>query len=147
MAKTIRLRLRAATAASATAISLCGCAAPSPQSTTEPFPAEYRQMTREYLRRTLLDPYSIRDAEIATPEVRHSFYLIDPSPGWTICVRYNAKNRMGAYAGLTENALLVRGGRISISLNEITTPTREAPGICGEAKYGPFPEMDEKPRR
>jgi len=53
-------------------------------------------MAKEYLRRSLVDPYSVRDAEIAEPVVKSSFYIVDPAPAWTICVRYNAKNQMGA---------------------------------------------------
>jgi hypothetical protein len=118
-----------------------GCVSNS-QSTAEagPFPARYRELAKEYLRRSLLDPYSVRDAEIAEPTVKASFYLVDPAPGWTICVRYNAKNRLGAYTGITENALLVRGDRVSISMNELTTPTPMA-GICRDAKWSAFTEL------
>lgn len=126
------------------AISACwlaGCGSAS-QSAADvgPFPARYREMARDYLRKTLFDPYSVRDAEIAEPAVKASIHLVDPTPGWTICVRYNAKNRLGAYTGMTENALLVRGDRITISLNELT---RAAPtiGMCRDAKWAPFPEL------
>jgi hypothetical protein len=120
---------------------LAGCASTSqPGADTGPYPARYRELAKDYLRRALVDPYSVRDAEIAEPIVKASFYLIDPSPAWTICVRYNARNRMGAYAGMTEDALLVRGDKVTISLNELTTPTRTA-GICSDAKWAPFKEL------
>jgi len=102
------------------ALTLAGCSSTlQDQESYGPPPSNYRQMARDYLKRTLLDPYSVRDAEIAAPVVKHSFHLIDPLPGWTICVRYNAKNRMGGYVGLTENVLLVRNNRITVSQNEI----------------------------
>lgn len=97
-------------------------------------------MARDYLKKSLVDPYSVRDAEIAELVVQTSFHLIDPAPGWTICVRYNAKNRLGAYAGMTENALLVRGDRVTVSVNELTKPTPTA-GMCRDAKWAPFPEL------
>lgn len=121
--------------------SFAGCAStPQPTAETGPFPASYREMAKVYLRKVLFDPYSVRDAEIAEPEVKQSIYLIDPAPGWTICVRLNAKNRMGAYTGLKEDALLVRGDRVAISLNELTQPTPTI-GICRNAKWEPFPEL------
>ena len=123
------------------AAGLAGCVSTAqPGAETGPYPARYREMAKEYLRKSLFDPYSVRDAEIAEPTVKSSFYLIDPTPAWTICVRYNAKNRMGAYAGMTENALLVRGDQVTISLNELTAPTRTA-GICRDAKWATFQEL------
>jgi hypothetical protein len=97
-------------------------------------------MAKEYLRKTLFDPYSVRDAEIAEPKVMSSFYLIDPAPGWTICVRLNAKNRMGAYTGISEDTLLVRGDRVTISSSELTRPS-PTNWNCRDAKWAPFPEL------
>lgn len=99
---------------------LSGCASTPEAADAGPFPVKYREMAKDYLRKTLVDPYSVRDAEIAEPEVKSSFYLVDPAPAWMICVRYNAKNRLGGYAGFTENVLLVRGDRVTISINELT---------------------------
>ena len=120
---------------------LSGCVS-NPQLTAEtgPFPTRYRELAKEYLRRTLFDPYSVRDAEIAEPAVKASIYLLDPAPAWTICVRLNAKNRMGAYTGMSEDALLVRGDRVIISLNELTKPSPTI-GMCRDVKWAPFPEL------
>ncbi len=95
-------------------------------------------MARTYLRSTLFDPYSVRDAQIASPKLKGSFVLTDPSEGWTICVRANAKNRMGAYTGMQETVLLVRGDRVVSSTNG------PAPYYCGDAQYEPFPELEER---
>jgi len=121
-------------------IGLSACSTTPDSTNTGPFPVKYREMAKDYLRKTLFDPYSVRDAEIAEPQVRQSFYLIDPSPAWTICVRYNAKNRMGGYTGLKENALLVRGERVTKSLNELTEATPTV-GLCKDAKWTAFPEL------
>ena len=120
---------------------LSGCiSAPQPTAETGPFPTRYREMAKEYLRRPLFDPYSVLDAEIAEPAMKASIYLLDPAPAWTICVRLNAKNRMGAYTGISEDALLVRGDRVTISLNELTKPSPTI-GMCRDAKWAPFPEL------
>ena len=120
---------------------LSGCVSTHQQTAdTGPFPTRYREIAKDYLRRTLFDPYSVRDAEIAEPAVKASIYLLDPAPAWTICVRLNAKNRMGAYTGISEDALLVRGDRVTISLNELTKPSPTI-GMCRDAKWAPFPEL------
>lgn len=120
---------------------LSGCVStPQPTAETGPFPTRYREMAKEYLRRTLFDPYSVRDAEIAEPKVMSSFYLIDPAPAWTICVRLNAKNRLGAYTGISEDTLLVRGERVTVSSSELTEPG-PTNWNCRDAKWAPFPEL------
>lgn len=122
-------------------LALASCVStPQPSPETGPFPTRYREMAKEYLRRTLFDPYSVRDAEIAEPAVKASIYLLDPAPAWTICVRLNAKNRLGAYTGISEDALLVRGDRVIISLNELTRPSPTI-GMCRDVKWAPFPEL------
>ena len=94
-------------------------------------------MAKTYLRSTLFDPYSVRDSEIATPKLKGSFVLTDPSEGWTVCVRANAKNRMGAYTGRRETVLLIRGDVV------VSSTEGPAPYYCGEAQYEPFPELEE----
>lgn len=110
----------------------------SNESASAPFPPAYRETARAYLRSTLFDPYSVRDAQIAAPKLKGSFVLTDPSEGWTVCVRANAKNRMGAYTGLRETVLLFRGDKVASSTEG------PAPYYCGEAQYEPFPELEER---
>ena len=54
---------------------LSGCASTPEAADAGPFPVKYREMAKDYLRKTLVDPYSVRDAEIAEPEVKSSFYF------------------------------------------------------------------------
>ena len=86
----------------------------------------------------MFDPYTVRDAGIATPKLRSSFVMTDPGEGWTVCFRANAKNRLGAYTGLSETVLLIRGDRVTASTEG------PAPYYCNDAKYDPFHEMEEK---
>ena len=53
------------------AAGLAGCVSTAqPGAETGPYPARYREMAKEYLRKSLFDPYSVRDAEIAEPTVK-----------------------------------------------------------------------------
>ena len=84
---------------------------PEQREASGPAPANFRELTLEHLRNSLLDPYTVRDAEIAHPTLKPSWVLGDP-PGWVVCWRANAKKRMGGYTGITESRVLIRNGRV-----------------------------------
>jgi hypothetical protein len=92
---------------------LAGCATPADG--TGPYPANYRQIVSEHVRATFFDPYSIRDAQIAAPKADGAPVL---TPGWVVCMRANAKNRLGAYIGPRETAFIISGGRVVNTLEE-----------------------------
>ena len=108
---------------------------PEQREASGPAPANFRELTLEHLRNSLLDPYTVRDAEIAHPTLKPSWVLGDP-PGWVVCWRANAKNRMGGYTGITESRVLIRNGRV------VSSDDGDAPYYCGNAVYEPFPELE-----
>jgi hypothetical protein len=61
-------------------------------------------------------------------------------------VRANAKNRMGAYTGIKDTVLLMRDGRVVASLSD-TPDHYDIRTNSGDAKYEPFPEVQEQARR
>jgi hypothetical protein len=78
----------------------------------------------------LVDPYSVRDAEISS--------VMDVPGGKLqfVCVKANAKNRMGGYTGRT--AISVRlVGSTPVSTNPTAT-------MCGAPllRWYPFPELE-----
>jgi hypothetical protein len=114
----------------------------------EPPPANYRQIVAEHIRKTFFDPYSVRDAGIAPPRPGWGFTgetLGQYKTGWAVCVRSNAKNRMGAYAGSKETIYILQEGRVVGSGQDLDTS--EARRGCEGAQYEPFPEIEESPRR
>ncbi|MBB4067156.1 hypothetical protein [Gellertiella hungarica] len=78
----------------------------------------------------LIDPYSVRDAEIS--DVRT---LLDT--GYlAVCVKANSKNRMGGYTGRTATSVRFKDGKIVGAL-------QDAPGCyMPEVKYYSFPELE-----
>jgi hypothetical protein len=114
----------------------------------DPPPTNYRPAVAEYIRKTFFDPYSIRDAGIAPPRPGWAFggnSMGAYKTGWAICVRANAKNRMGAYSGVKENIYIFQDGRVVASGQDLDT---SAAGTgCEGAQYEPFPEIEEQPRR
>jgi hypothetical protein len=63
--------------------------------------------------------------------------------GWTVCFRANAKNRAGAYAGVSETVLLIRGERVVAALDDPSPTHYDKRTNCGGAKYERFSEMTE----
>jgi hypothetical protein len=113
-----------------------------------PPPANYRQILAEHVRKSFFDPHSVRDAGIALPRPGWGFVGSGLSQsyktGWAVCVRANAKNRMGAYTGIKENIYIVENGGVVASGQDLDTA--EARAGCEGARYEPFPEIEERRR-
>jgi len=95
---------------------LAGCAGTPEQeaSAGNPYPSSYRQLAADYVRQSFIDPYSIRDAEIAAPKLAAGAGLLGDgsfATPWLVCVRANAKNRMGAYTGRKATAIQIYRGK------------------------------------
>lgn len=121
---------------------IAGCSASSAD--IGPAPTNYRQIAKDYVKASFFDPYSVRDAEIAPPKPMDSPAFIPTSIGiggtfesaWVICMRANAKNRMGGYVGLRETAIVVKADRVIHAYDEPMATSY----ICDGARYEPFPE-------
>ena len=77
----------------------------------------------------LLDPYTVRDAEISNVAT-----FSDGTQG--VCVRANAKNAMGGYTGRQSMAINIRNGVLSgHTMNN---------QLCArpDVKWYPFPELE-----
>jgi hypothetical protein len=125
------------------ALMLCGCATAPPEGTSAGAspPENYRAVAAEHVKSAFVDPYSIRDAEIAPPKLAAGPSLNNDGgfyTPWLVCVRANAKNRMGAYAGRQVTALAMSGNKVVNSYDEAHFSRQ----VCGDAVYEPFPEIE-----
>lgn len=126
-------------------VMLNGCATPT-ASESGPYPTAYRAIAKNYVRQTFFDPYSIRDAEISQPKPGQMAIpgIIKVETGWIVCVRANAKNRMGAYTGIRDTVMVIRDGQVLGSLSD--QPTHyDIRTNCRDIKYEPFSEIQEGP--
>lgn len=99
-----------------------------------PPPSNYRSLIVEYSARTLNDPYSIRSAEISEPKTSWAGLLYGGNV-MTVCARFNAKNRFGAYIGVTPVAYIFYEGEVAHSV-------QNPPTACADHEYSPFPELE-----
>lgn len=125
--------------ASVCLISLAGCMDVQPVATGEVDiapPSNPRPAALGYVRQSFFDPYSVRDASISQPFVL-PYGLTGQSQSWVVCVRSNAKNRMGGYAGLQETLIVFNGDAVDVSRS-----MRDVTSACRNAQYSPFPELE-----
>jgi hypothetical protein len=116
------------------AAALAGCAPAATPTVADPGPkpADYKASLRVYITTNFFDPYSLRDVAISKP-VAGKMY--DQS-GWVVCLRLNAKNRMGGYAGLSDTAYLIR--------NDLVVGADSNADVCLTQPHTPWPEIENR---
>lgn len=97
-------------------------------------PVDYREKVSVYLKRTLKDPYSVRDAQITEPAVIF-VGLVNGGTAPGVCVQMNAKNSFGAYTGIQAAAVVFRDGQVIASIPPVFD-------TCTKSTWQPFPEMN-----
>lgn len=93
-----------------------------------PSPSIRSQIVRD-ARDYLVDPYSVRDAEISNVAT-----FSDGSQG--VCVKANARNRMGGYSGRQTLAITIHNGVLSGNIPN--HPLCQRPDV----PWRPFPELE-----
>lgn len=119
-------------------IALSGCTSeqtPIATPKTAP-PSNYKSLIINNIKESFFDPYSIRDASISAP---FAVNRIGHGEVWFVCVRANAKNRMGAYTGLKPTAYWFQSGKMQLASS--AAPEYDEFN-CAHAKYSPFPEIE-----
>ena len=123
-------------------LAVCGCSSDLGSSQGElraqweamnVYPQKYKQDLLAFLRPYLNDPSHIRAAGVSQPQ----FKTIGPGRRYVACVRYNARNSDGKYAGSTDGAAVYVSGKLDSFLDG----TRAQP-YCKDAAYAPFPELE-----
>jgi hypothetical protein len=76
------------------------------------------------LKRTLPDPYSIRDFVLCRP---YNIHLKDGVPtSWAVMISFNAKNTNGGYSGIKIYIPVFRDGHVSGDISSITQDRADA---------------------
>jgi hypothetical protein len=122
------------------AMMLSGCVETGPATSVEPQtspPANYRSLALSYARQSYVDPYSIRDASISQP-LQVGYGLTGQQMVWVVCIRANARNRMGGYTGIQETVVAFSGNSVDAS----RSGGAGGGTACRGAVYEPFPELE-----
>jgi hypothetical protein len=98
-------------------------------------PTDYKADIVAFMRTYLNDPQRVRAAFASEPQKR----TIDNVDRYVVCLRYNARNSSGRYAGSKDSLVLFRSGRLDL----IVDNARER---CKDAAYKPFPELERMSR-
>lgn len=96
----------------------------------KPVPASVKAAIVKDARDYLVDPYSVRDAEISNMQFNKHSGL-----HW-LCVKANAKNRMGGYVGRQSVEVWVRNGQLAGNIPN--SPACSNPSM----KWQAFPELE-----
>lgn len=113
----------------------CNTTSSPPTQAASDLPPNYRTVILDRARVEFVDPYSIRDAGISPP-IPGTAIMGSTS---SVCVRANAKNRLGAYTGARATAYTFRAGQLTVSDQQYSGIT------CANATYEPFPELEGAP--
>jgi hypothetical protein len=127
------------------ALGVTDCATAPTESNAGPYPENYKVLVRDFLRTSLFDPYTVRDAQIGAPEVGQILIegTLRHETGWGVCFKANSKNRMGGYTGLKQTLILIRGNRVVGSNSDEFHDVRVK---CAAARYEPFADLEELAR-
>ena len=99
-------------------------------------PTNYKADMLTFLRSYLNEPSNVRGAAISPPARKTA--LGDPGERYIACVRFNARNSSGQYAGVKTGAAVYFGGKLERFLD---TP-RDARVLCTDVAFEPFPELE-----
>jgi hypothetical protein len=97
------------------------------------FPQNYKQDLLAFLRTYLNDPTHIRAAGVSQPQRK----TVGPGERFVTCVRYNARNSEGKYAGAKDGVAVYVVGKLDRFLDG-----KQAQPYCKDVAYGPFPELE-----
>jgi hypothetical protein len=107
------------------------------------FPANYKADLTAAMHVYLADPTNIRDAYVTDPAIHN----VDGRNRYSVCLRFNAKNSDGRYAGSRDMLAIFLGGRFNQFIDPTVTPDQPKLATllveqCGQAEYKRFAELE-----
>jgi hypothetical protein len=149
----VRRRLLRVLSAVCLVAALAGCASGRSRELREErearnniYPDNYQADIVAGLHSYLSDPTHIRDAYVSAP----SLQTIGRLNRYAACVRFNARNSDGSYAGSRDVMAVFVAGRFDQFIDDSTqpgsanqsNPTTIVKDLCGAAEYKRFPELE-----
>jgi hypothetical protein len=115
-------------------------------------PQNYKNDLLAFLRTYLNNPTGVRSASVSAPALKK----VGPGERYVVCLRYNARDTFGKYAGPKEAAAVFVSGKLDrfAELARERPDAGEAEGavsaerprapreLCKDAVFAPFPELE-----
>jgi hypothetical protein len=114
-----------------------GSHAESDDSGINAYPANYKTDILGAMHAYLNDPTGIRDAAVSQPMLK----TIEGRTRYVACLRYNARQDDGSYAGIKQSAAVYLAGKF-----DHFAEAAAALEPCAQADYAPFPELEKLSR-
>ena len=102
-----------------------------PEARANIVPPYYKNRIIDLMRNALEDPTNVRDASITEPTLKP----VGAVSRYIVCIRFNAKNSSGQYAGIKEKVAYFYEGEIT----QIVDASREQ---CAGVAFQPFPDLE-----
>jgi hypothetical protein len=127
----VEIRIKYVLLAALLSVTICACAGNAEKKPEENiYPADYKTQVVDLLRRQLDNSKGVRDAYIAEPVLKTP----RTTPRYVACMRFNAADGSGQYAGAKEMAAFFFAGKI-------TQIVDAGPELCGNSAYQRFIEL------
>jgi hypothetical protein len=97
-------------------------------------PRNYKGDLLAFLRTYLNNPERVRSASVSAPVLRD----VGAGQRYVVCVRYNARDVTGKYAGMKEGAAVF----VSAKLETFQDRSMTVKELCKDATFAPFPELE-----
>ena len=97
-------------------------------------PQNYKSDLIAFLRTYLNNPEGVRGASVSAPALMH----VGQGERYVACVRYNARDMVGKYAGQKEGAAVFASAKLERYIDQAAA----AKELCKSAAYAPFPELE-----
>jgi hypothetical protein len=97
-------------------------------------PQHYKADLLAFLRTYLNNPQGVRNASVSAPALKD----VGPGQRYVVCVRYNARDVTGKYAGVKEGAAVFASAKLENFLDR-PIAVKE---MCKDAAFSPFPELE-----
>ena len=95
-------------------------------------PQNYKQDLHAFLRTYLNDPTHVRGGEVSQLALK----TVGPGERYIACVRYDARDIHGKYAGVKTGAAVYVSGKLDRFIDG-----KPAQPLCKDLAYAPFPEL------
>jgi hypothetical protein len=117
------------------AAALAGCLTDREEPRGPVLPENYKAEIIAFMKTYLNDPANVRDAFITEPEIKQ----VGGRSQYAVCVRYNARNSDGKYAGSRDGLAMFERGRFDRMIDQFPRGTTHP---CVGADYKHFPELE-----